>query len=154
MTDVSTPGAPTRLYSQTDHDERGNFHYQGDLYRAGDNLATLAARIEAHLKAKFPDTRFAITTEKFARGRKITAEIVDTPADLTSRDAQNAFFTEVRDQMERFDSRARTSFRTSIAVPSTATRGSGRHIGRRSPLGRARRTGSRQSFRSPLSRSR
>lgn len=102
MTDVAPPGAPARLYSQTPFDERGNFHYQGDLYRAGDNLTTLATRIDGHLKAKFRDTRFAIKTEKFARGRKITAEILDTPADLTSRDAQNAFFTEVRDQMERF----------------------------------------------------
>lgn len=102
MTDVATPGAPARLYSQTPFDERGNFHYQGDLYRAGDNLATLAARIEAHLRTKFRDTRFAIKTEKFAGGRKVTAEILDTPADLTARDAQNAFFIEVRDQMERF----------------------------------------------------
>jgi hypothetical protein len=102
MTDVSTPGAPARLYSQTPFDERGNFHYEGDLYRPGDNLATLAARIEAHLKTKFPDTRFAIRTEKFAGGRKITAEILDTPADLTARDAQNDFFVAVRDQMERF----------------------------------------------------
>lgn len=102
MTDVSTPGAPARLYSQTPFDERGNFHYQGDLYRPGDNLATLAARIEGHLKAKFPDARFAIRTEKFAGGRKITAEILDMSADLTSRNAQNDIFVEVRDQMERF----------------------------------------------------
>ncbi|NMN06749.1 MULTISPECIES: hypothetical protein [unclassified Novosphingobium] len=102
MTDYSAPGASARLYSQTNHDERGNFHYQGDLYRAGDNLATLAARIEGHLKAKFPATSFAIRTEKFAGGRKITAEILDTPTDLTPRDAQNSFFVEVRDQMERF----------------------------------------------------
>jgi hypothetical protein len=47
-------GASARLYSQTPFDERGNFHYEGDLYRTGDNLATLAARIEAHLKTKFP----------------------------------------------------------------------------------------------------
>ena len=104
MTDVSTPGASARLYSQAPFDERGNFHYEGDLYRTGDNLATLATRIEAHLRTKFPDTRFAIKTEKFARGRKIIAEILDTPADLTERDAQNAFFVAVRDQMERFGS--------------------------------------------------
>lgn len=102
MTDVSTATASARLYSQTPFDERGNFHYQGDLYRAGDNLASLSGRIEGHLKSKFPDTRFTMRTEKFARGRKITAEIVDTPADLTSRDAQNVFFVAVRDQMERF----------------------------------------------------
>ena len=87
MTDVSTPSAPARLYSQTPFDERGNFHYEGDLYRTGDNLSTLAARIDGHLKTKFPDTRFAIKTEKFAGGRKIIAEILDTPADLTGRDA-------------------------------------------------------------------
>src|SRR3546814_2530597 len=72
------------------------------LYRPGDNLATLAARIEGHLKTKFPDTRFAIRTEKLGRGRKIIAEILDTPADLTARDAQNDVFVAVRDQMERF----------------------------------------------------
>lgn len=102
MTDIPAPGVFARLYSETNHDERGNFHYQGDLYRAGDNLATLAARIEGHLKSKFPDTRFAIRTKKFAGGRKIIAEILDTPTDLTPRDAQNSFFVEVRDQMERF----------------------------------------------------
>lgn len=102
MTDIPALDASTRLYSQTNHDERGNFLYQGDLYRAGDNLATLAARIEGRLKAKFPDTRFAIRTEKFAGGRKIIAEILDTPTDLTPRDAQNCFFVKVRDQMERF----------------------------------------------------
>src|SRR3546814_16823159 len=92
MTDVSTPGASARPYSQTPFDERGNFHYEGDLYRPGDNLATLAARIEGHLKTKFPDTRFAIRTEKLGRGRKIIAEILDTQADLTARDAQNDVF--------------------------------------------------------------
>lgn len=102
MTDVLTPGAPLRLYSQTPFDERGNFHYQGDLYCPGDNLATLAARIDGHLKAEFQDTRFAIKTNRFSGGRKITAEILDTPVDLTSREAQNVFLTEVRDQMERF----------------------------------------------------
>jgi len=102
MTDIPAPGAPARLYSQTHHDERGNFHYQRDLYRAGDNLATLAARIEGHLKSKFPDTRFALRTEKFAGGRKIIAEILDAPTDLTPRDTQNSLFVEVRDQMERF----------------------------------------------------
>src|SRR3546814_19176968 len=50
----------------------------------------------------FPDTRVAISTEKLGRGRKIIAEILDTPADLTARDAQNDVFVAVRDQMERF----------------------------------------------------
>lgn len=102
MTDVPTPGASARLYSRTPFDERGNFHYQGDLHRPTDQLPALTARIAQHLAAHFPETQFAITTEKFARGRKITAEILDNPTDLTSRDAQNAIFVAVRDQMERF----------------------------------------------------
>src|SRR3546814_16563527 len=50
----------------------------------------------------FPDTRVAIRTEKLGRGRTIIAEILDTPADLTARNAQNDVFVAVRDQMERF----------------------------------------------------
>jgi hypothetical protein len=102
MTDAITSGASARLYSDTPFDERGNFHYQGDLHRPREELSIVAARIAQHLAAHFPDTRFAITTDKFAHGRKITAEILDTPADLTPRDAQTAFFVAVRDQMERF----------------------------------------------------
>jgi hypothetical protein len=102
MTDAPAPGAPMRLYSQTDHDERGNFHYEGDLYRAGEALASLAARIEHHLAQYFAEATFTIRTEKFSGGRKIIAEVLDTPVDLTGRDAQNAFIVEVRDQMERF----------------------------------------------------
>jgi len=102
MTDAAPPGASARLYSQTPFDERGNFHYQGDLHYPREELSATAARITHHLAAHFPETRFAITTDRFAHGRKITAEILDTPADLTSRDTQTAFFVEVRDQMERF----------------------------------------------------
>ncbi len=102
MTDAPAPGAPMRLYSQTDHDERGNFHYEGDLYHAGEALASLAARIEHHLAQYFAEATFTIRTEKFSGGRKIIAEVLDTPVDLTGRDVQNAFIVEVRDQMERF----------------------------------------------------
>ncbi|MGB3931774.1 MAG: hypothetical protein WBL20_22755 [Sphingobium sp.] len=102
MTDAVAPGASARLYSQTEHDERGNFYYEGDLYRAGEDLPSLASRIEHHLAEQFTATSFAIRTEKFAGGRKVTAEILDAPSDLTGRDAQNAFIVEIRDQMERF----------------------------------------------------
>jgi hypothetical protein len=57
--------------------------------------------IERHLAEHFTTT-FAIRTEKFAGGRKVIAEILDAPTDLTGRDAQNAFIVEIRDQMERF----------------------------------------------------
>jgi hypothetical protein len=102
MTDANAPGASARLYSQTEYDERGNFHYEGDLYRAGEALPSLASRIERHLTQHFTGPAFAIRTEKFAGGRKVIVEILDSPADLTGRDAQNAFIVEVRDQMERF----------------------------------------------------
>lgn len=102
MTDATTSGASARLYSQTPFDDRGNFHYQGDLYRPGENLATLAGRIEPHLTQRFPNASFAIRTEKFAGGRKITAEILDWPEDLTGRDAQETAQVAIRDQMERF----------------------------------------------------
>src|SRR3546814_21129149 len=42
------------------------------------------------------------SSDLLGRGRKIIAEILDTPADLTARDAQNDVFVAVRDQMERF----------------------------------------------------
>lgn len=104
MTDTASSGAPARLYSQTPHDDRGNFEYQGDLYRPGDNLATLAGRIEPHLARCFPNASFAIQTQKFAGGRKIIAEILDWPEDLTGRDAQETAQVAIRDQMERFGS--------------------------------------------------
>jgi len=104
MTDATAPGASARLYSQTEHDDRGNFHYEGDLYRAGEALPSLASRIERHLAQHFAETTFAIRTEKFSGGRKVIAELLEAPTDLTGRDAQNAFIVEVRDQMERFGS--------------------------------------------------
>lgn len=102
MTDASAPGAPARLYSQTHPDCRGNFHYQGDLYQPKEATPALAARIERHLRGHFADMRFAVRTERFSMGRKIIAEVLDCPADLTARDAQNAFAISVRDQIERF----------------------------------------------------
>ncbi|MFC3443861.1 hypothetical protein ACFOKF_22180 [Sphingobium rhizovicinum] len=102
MTDAMTPGAPLRLYSQTPFDERGNFHYQGDLHQSGEELTAISGRIARHLAVQFPEMKFAITTERFAGGRKITAEILDAPTELTSREAQNGILEAVRDQMERF----------------------------------------------------
>ena len=102
MTDANAPSASARLYSQTDHDERGNFHYEGDLYRADEALPSLASRIERHLAQHFTGTSFAIRTETFAGGRKVIAEILNTPDDLTGREAHDTFIGEVRDQMERF----------------------------------------------------
>lgn len=97
---ASTP-APL-LFSQTSHDERGNFQYQGDLYRSAEPLSQLADRLRAHLAAHFQEMSVAISTEKFAGGRKVTAAILDTPDDLTGRDAQEALVLAMRDQMERF----------------------------------------------------
>ena len=70
MTDANAPSASARLYSQTDHDERGNFHYEGDLYRADEALPSLASRIDRHLAQHFTGTSFAIRTETLAGGRK------------------------------------------------------------------------------------
>ncbi|QCI95198.1 hypothetical protein [Novosphingobium sp. EMRT-2] len=100
---ISAPAEPSaRLYSQTDHDERGNFHYQGDLYCPADDLPVLCRRIERHLASQFPEVRFAIRSERFSGGRKIIAEVLDAPDDLTTREAQEAFIARVRDQIERF----------------------------------------------------
>ncbi len=98
----SEPSAPALLYSQVEFDDRGNFHYKGDLHNPGENLATVAGRIERHLRNRFPEMRFTIITQKFTGGRKIIAELLDTPEDLTGRDAQQAFTVKVKDQIERF----------------------------------------------------
>src|SRR3546814_20945467 len=120
MTDVSTPGASARPYSQTPFDERGNFHYEGDLYRPGDNLAKLAARIEGHRKTQFPDTRFAIRTETLGRGRKLIAEVLATPPDLTARDAHNDAFARVTAQLTRFEM-GRASWRVGVCRKGAIT---------------------------------
>lgn len=101
-----TPSAPAkaspRLYSQTDHDDRGNFNYEGDLYRPADDLPTLCRRIEAHLASQFPEIRFGIHSQRFSGGRKIIADVLDAAEDLTTREAQEEFIVRVRDQIERF----------------------------------------------------
>lgn len=40
-TEPATPGSRVRLISQVECDERGNFHYQGDLFRNGENSSRL-----------------------------------------------------------------------------------------------------------------
>ena len=102
MTDAYAPGAPARLYSQTPYDDRGNFHYRGDLYRQGERFDALVGRLGQHLATHFSDASFSVRAEKFSGGRKITAELLDWPDDLRSRDAQNSTIVAVRDQMERF----------------------------------------------------
>ncbi len=98
----AAPVTPALLYSQIAFDERGNFHYQGDLQKAGEVLPATASRVERHLREQFPDSRFAILTQKFAGGRKIIADVLDTPEDLSGRDAQQSFTVKVKDQIERF----------------------------------------------------
>lgn len=103
MTLSSAPAVPSlRLYSQTDHDERGNFHYEGDLHCPADDLPVLCRRIERHLASHFPEVRFAIHSQRFSGGRKMIAEVLDATEDLTTREAQDEFITRVRDQIERF----------------------------------------------------
>jgi hypothetical protein len=102
MTPSASAEPSARLYSQIEHDDRGNFHYQGDLYRPADDLPTLCRRIERHVASQFPDIRFSIRSERFSGGRKITAEVLYAPEDLSAREAQDAFITKVRDQIERF----------------------------------------------------
>lgn len=102
MTEAAAPGAPAPLHSQIPLDERGNSHYQGDLYRQGEAFDALSTRLAQHLADHFPDASFSVRTERFAGGRKITAEFLDWPGDLTSRDAQNTAIVTVQDQMQRF----------------------------------------------------
>lgn len=105
MADSETSGAPAsshRLYSETPYDERGNFHYVGDLYQPSETLGVIAERITRHLAAHFPDAKLAVRTERFAGGRKVTAEILDMADDLSGREAANSVIVAIRDQMERF----------------------------------------------------
>ena len=102
MTQALPPCALPRLYSQTDHDDRGNFHYDGDLYRPGEALPALCTRIEGHLHGLITGARFTSRGERYTGGRKVTVELLDTPADLTEESERRAFTTMVRDQIERF----------------------------------------------------
>jgi hypothetical protein len=102
MTQALPANPSPRLYSQTDHDDRGNFHYDGDLYRPGDSLPALGHRIERHLHDLVAGARFAVRGESYAGGRKVRVELLDAPADLTDETARRAFTVMVRDQIERF----------------------------------------------------
>lgn len=102
MTQAQPASAPPRLYSQTDHDDRGNFHYDDDLYRPGEALPALCARIENHLHGLIGDARFTSRGERYAGGRKVTVELLDSPAELTDESERRAFTIMVRDQIERF----------------------------------------------------
>ena len=100
---LSAPAEPSaRLYSQTEHDERGNFAYEGDEFRQGEPLPALCSRIERHLADQFTDAVFSIRGESFAGGRKVIIELLDTPTDLTEEPARREFETMLRDQIERF----------------------------------------------------
>lgn len=102
MTDTTMAAQHPRLYSDTPTDDRGNFHYEGDLHRPSEALPDLCRRIEHHLAAAFADSRFALRSEAFAGGRKVTVELLDHLADLTAEADRTAFETTVRDQIERF----------------------------------------------------
>ncbi|SEJ45865.1 hypothetical protein SAMN05518849_10713 [Sphingobium sp. AP50] len=90
------------LYSETPTDERGNFAYTGDLFRAREDLASLCARIDVHLRCQFPALGFSLVRTRFAGGRKIKLEIADTPMDLRDPLLRDALLAAVRDQIERF----------------------------------------------------
>lgn len=91
-----------RLYSQTEHDERGNLEYVGDLYRQQESLPSLCHRIERHLVDLLIGARISVHSEIFAGGRKVIVELLDAPADLTDETARRAYDVMVRDQIERF----------------------------------------------------
>ncbi|MBO9375556.1 hypothetical protein GG804_02145 [Sphingomonas histidinilytica] len=102
MNDASAANAGTRLFSQIEHDERGNFHYEGDLYRPNEPFPSLCRRIETHLNATCREMRFSVRGETFAHGRKIIAELLDAQDDLADREARTEFVVRIRDQLERF----------------------------------------------------
>lgn len=94
--------ASARLYSQTAHDERGNFHYEGDLFRQGEALPALCGRIERHLGVHVAGAAFSVRGESFAGGRKVVVELLDAPTNLTDESDRRAFEEMLRDQIERF----------------------------------------------------
>lgn len=94
--------ASARLFSQTAHDERGNFHYEGDLFRQGEALPALSGRIERHLLTHFAGATFSVRGESFAGGRKVVVELLDATVDLTDEADRRAFEEMLRDQIERF----------------------------------------------------
>ncbi len=102
MTYAAAAAEEPRLYSQIEPDERGNFHYVGDLLQQREPFAALCKRIERHLASHLPHARFSVRGETFAGGRQITAELLDHANDLTDRTAKLAMLTAVRDQLNRF----------------------------------------------------
>lgn len=102
MTQALPANAAPRLYSQTEHDERGNFHYEGDLFRQGEALPALCGRIEHHLDTHVVGGTFSVRGESFAGGRKVIVELLDAPVDLTDETDRRTFEEMLRDQIERF----------------------------------------------------
>ncbi|GLT01023.1 hypothetical protein GCM10007897_24140 [Sphingobium jiangsuense] len=99
----STPAnGTTRLYSQTPIADNGDFHYQGDLQQQDESLASLSNRIARHLHDHFDTMRFLVSAEQLVGGRRITAELLEPPSDLTHWRDQRKLITSIRDQMERF----------------------------------------------------
>ena len=93
---------PPLLYSQVQHDERGNFAYRGDLQRAGRDLPELTAAIQQHLDGIIVGARFSVRGERFAGGRKVFAEVLEAAEDLSADAVRRDFEIRVRDQIERF----------------------------------------------------
>ncbi|BAI99003.1 hypothetical protein Sj15T_10000 [Sphingobium sp. TA15] len=102
MTQAAPANPSPRLYSQTEHDDRGNFHYQGDLYREREPLPSICKRIERHLPQIFGDAQFSVRRQSSTGSRTIIAELLDAAEDLQDRAARDAFTARVRDQIERF----------------------------------------------------
>jgi hypothetical protein len=92
----------TKLYSQVDHDDRGNFEYVGDLQQPGLPLSALTSHVQSHLDGLVLGGKFVARGEAFAGGRKIIVEVLDAPSDLTDPEARRSFEVMVRDQIERF----------------------------------------------------
>lgn len=116
MTQALPVEAPARLYSQTAHDGRGNFHYEGDLYRQGEALPALCGRIERHLGVHVAGATFSVRGESFAGGRKVIVETLDGPVDLTAEADRRAFEEMLRDQIERFGFTRSNFYQDFIAV--------------------------------------
>ena len=95
--------APAPLYSETPTDERGNFHYHGDLYRQGERIGDICDRLSAHLSAFLPVSRFAVRATHFTGGRKVHVELLDHPDDLSSSEFRSALLASLKDQIERFN---------------------------------------------------
>lgn len=102
MTQALSVEASARLYSQTEHDERGNFAYEGDQFRQGEPLPALCSRIARHLADQFADAVFSVRGESFAGGRKVIVELLDAPPDLTDAADRREFKVMLRDHIERF----------------------------------------------------